>query len=395
MSTEAEAADDLRAQFGKAATGTGFNIITIDEDGAKTVRLLPPMKSLKESGNYGVYHKQHYGYAVPDPKDATKTRMRPFLCIEEKNENKMTVVSCPECRHVEAVTQKMKDDIAQIMKDQMDEGATREQAEVAAKEATQETADWLRAHNLDQKWFIPVMLEDGSMGILKIPHAGKKAIEKARKALREDESRDLLDIDGGAWLKISRTGSGRSTEYDAVVVKHTVTLEGQKVTVTKPAPLSNENLRAALALPDVNNSSIVRRLTTEQIRMLAEGGGTPDEVSAVLNLGQKEEPRPTPPPPAPKPAAPKAAPAAAKPAAAPAAAKPAQAAKPVTKPVPAPAEDDEEAKLLAQLEETRKKKAAAKAAAAQAAKPAAAPAPEALDPEISDDEFASRFPPPT
>lgn len=406
MSTESE---DLRAQFGKAAISTGVNIITVDEGGSKVVRLLPPMKSLKETGAWGVYHKQHYGYAVTDPKDATKTRMRPFLCIEEKNENKLTTVSCPECRKVEAMKQKLADDRAMVMKQSMDEGMTREQAEVAAKEATQETADWLQAHNLDQKWFIPVMLEDGNFGILKIPHAGKKAIEKARKALREaEDGRDVFDIDEGAWLKISRTGSGRETEYDCVVVKETKTLEGQRVTVTKPAPLSDDQLRAALNIPDPNTSAIVRRLTPEQIRMLADGGGTPDEVASVLNLGQKEERQETPartgaaggtgyqPKPAtqaaaPKPAqvnTPKPAPAAApKPAAAPAAAKPAS--KPT--PAPAPAEEDEETKLLKQLEAVRAKNAAKTQAAA---KPAAAPPAEALDPDMSDDEFAARFPPP-
>lgn len=395
MSTEAE---DLRAQFGKAAINSGINIITVDDGGSKTVRLLPPMKTLKETGAWGVYHKQHYGYAVQDPKDPTKTRMRPFLCIEEKNENKMTTVSCPECRKVESVKQKLSDDMAIITKEQMDLGQTPAQAKAAATAATQETADWLQAHNLDQKWFIPVMLEDGNFGILKVPHAAKKAIEKARKALRTDEDgRDVFDIDAGAWIKVSRAGSGRETEYDAVVVKETKVLEGTRVTVVKAAPLSDDQLRAALALPDPNTSSIVRKLTVDQIRMLAESGGTPDEVSAVLNLGQKEEPRAATPAPAPKPA-----PVAAKPApvAAPKPAAPAAAAKPApsaVKPTAAVAPvDDEETKLLKQLEELQnKKKAAAAAAAAQAAaKPAAAPPAEALDPDISDDEFAARFPPP-
>jgi len=389
---------NIRDAFGKPRDGAGLNIISISQDESKTVRIIPPMKSLKEKGAYGVYHKQHYGYSVRDPRDATKTRMRPFLCVEETDENGLTKVSCPECRKIEGVKQKQKDDISLEVERLRTQGIVGAEAEAQAMKATEKATEWLKSHNLDKKWFIPVMCEDFTFGLLKVPHAAKKAIDKARKQLAEDEKADIFDIDTGAWVKITRTGTGRTTDYTATVVKEAGVYEGRRVTSTKLAPLSDDQLTKALELPDPNGPSIVRHLTIEQVRMLATGGGSPFEVETVLNLGQRsEEPKereeaPAPrlaPVPAAKPilspqvaatasvstqAAPKAAPA---PAIAPAAA--------------AAAEDDEEARLEAQLAAARAKKAAAKMAAE--AKPVQLLSPEALD-DISDDDFVARFPPP-
>lgn len=375
--------EDIRSQFGKPREGGGINIVSIEKDSSKVVRLLPPMK-----GNdfvWGVYHKQHYGYSVRDPRDPTKTRMRPFLCVEEKGQDGLVKVACPECIKRSDVEQKRKDEFAQRTSKLIDAGVPSKEAEAQALEATKGFAEWLDAHNLDKKWFIPVMLEDGNFGILKVPHAAKKAIEKARKKLKEEEGdRDIFDPDNGAWLKMTRTGTGRETDYDAAVVKEAAVLEGRRVTIVKPAQLSDDQLRSAVALPLLNSASLVRSLTKEQIRMLAEGDGDPDSVEAVLNLGQRVvETRP----PAPSPAryAPSApAPVVVKPPPPPAAVAPT--------PAPTP-EQDEEAQLLAQLAAARARKAAASAAPAPKTAPAASTAPP-LDPDISDDEFAARFPPP-
>lgn len=383
MTTEAQTQeDDLRAQFGKPRDSGGINIITVEKDGSKTVRLLPPMKSLKDLGQWGVYHRQHYGYSVRDNRDPTKTRMRPFGCIEETDENKLVVVSCAECRKREEVQQRINDNKALETKKFLDAGLSPKEAEARANEAVKEDLEWLDAHNLDKKWFIPIMLEDSSFGVLKVPHAAKKAIDKARRKLKEEENRDVFDVDAGAWLKITRTGTGRETDYDANVVKMPVEVNGQRFMATKSAPLSSEQLRSALALPDVSGSAIIRKLTKEQIRILADGGGSPDEVESVLNLGQKDNRQA----PAPAPVQSRPAPAAPKPA-------PAQAAVQTTPTPAAPVEEDEEAKLERQLREARARKASAKALA-QAPATAPVAAPQALDPDISDDEFAARFPPP-
>lgn len=381
MSTEE---DDLRAQFGKPRDGNGVNIITIEKDSFKIVRLLPPMKSVKDTGFGGAYHKQHFGYSVRDPRDATKTRMRPFLCVEETDDQKLVTVSCPECRKREEVAQKIKDTMAIETAKHLAAGLNPKEAEARAAETAKDNVEWLDAHNLDKKWFIPVMLEDGSFGFLKVPHSARKAIDKAKKTLKaEEDGRGLDGLDDGVWLKITRVGTGRETDYDAAVVKEPVTVEGRRLMATKPAALSPENLRSALALPDVTSSSIIRRLTKDQIRILAEGGGSPEEVEAVLNLAQRADPRPAPAPaPVQVQSRPTPAAVAATPTSAPAAAKPA--------PAPAP-EDDEEAAAERALAAVRAKKAA-KTAAAQVKAQVASP--QALDPDISDDEFASRFPPP-
>lgn len=359
---------NIRDQFGKPREGGSLNIISLKEGESKTLRLLPPMKSCIAKGQTGAYHKQHYGYEVSNPRDPTKTLARPFLCVEVRDGNDLTVVSCPECRKVEEVNQKLKDDMAK----EMASGVSESQAKVKFDE----TYKWLQSHNLDKKWYIPVMLEDGNFGILKVPHAAKKAIDKARKQLKESEGLDLYDIDNGAWVKLSRTGTGRTTEYDAVVIKETRVLEGgTRATVTKTAPLSDDQLQAALELPDVLTSPLlVRSITKEQIQMLANGGGSTAEVEAILNLStrvESTEVRSTPPPAR--------------------QALPTQAVPVATKPSPTPVvEEDPDEKALRELQA----KMAAKKAGHAAVKQLSAPTVSALDPDISDEEFAARFPPP-
>ncbi len=365
----------VRDQFGKARDNTGFNTFSLKEDASAVIRLLPPMKSCIAEGRWGEYHKQHFGYAVRNPKDATKTSPRPFMCIEEVDpETKLTTVSCPECRKIEENEAALKDELSTAVEKFKQKGNKQDAAEKLAAEACKERADWLDAHRLDKKWYIPVMLEDGSFAIFRTPHAAYKAINKARKEMRDNEGgADVFDIDAGAFLKITRTGTGLSTDYTATIVKEARVLEDGKTraTVTKLAPLSDDQLTQALALPDVKTSTVlIRRLTANQIRMLVNGSGAPEEVETIMGLAQKADrsaaaptPRPTPAP------------------------APQQQAAPVE-------EEDADEKALREAQARIAAKAAAKASAASAPKAAPKAAPVALDDDIDDDEFASRFPPP-
>ena len=373
----------VRDQFGTPRDGSGLNFITIGEGESKVLRLLPPMHSLREVGKWGAYHKQHYGYGVRDTKDTTKVRMRPFICVEEKNSEGLVTKSCPECLRVAEVVQKMTDEMAKESVRLQAKGITGDEAKKAAMEAVKADLTWLKAHNLDKKWWIPVMCEDNTFGILKVPHAAHKSIDKARAQMREEEKGDIFDIDAGAWVRITRTGTGRSTDYTATIVKEAIVTEGGiRATVTKKAPLSEDQLTRALELPDVmTDPRVVRRLSIEQIRMLVNGGGSPEEVESVLNLSQKATPTEqnktlanTPKLPVETPKLPP------------------EKLEPKLSP-----EDEEIAKMEAQLAARKAVAVAAKLASA-APKQATKPTPSAVDAgdasELDDEEFLARFPAP-
>ncbi len=278
----------VREGFGKAKEGSGIEYLKVGIDETKAFRIFPPKGKLSGKGTWALYHQQHYGYGVPDPKDPSKSRARPFLCVEEK-EGEITKVSCPECRKIE--------DKKRVRKEQYDAEMVRlaaekvplQTAEAQAEKLVKELDEWISSHNLDRKWYMIALGEDGRIGYLVIPHKAKKAMDVEKKKLAADEKIDLLDIDGGAWVEVTRTGKGRNTEYAArIAQEQIITPTGARAKVTKVSGLSDAQLQQAFDLPDLDSGSIVRKLTRDQVRLLAEGSGDPQEVETILNLGQRE-----------------------------------------------------------------------------------------------------------
>ncbi len=284
----------VRENFGKAKEGSGIEIFKVGEDESKQFRIFPPKGRLAAKGVWALYHQQHYGYGVNDGKDATKQRARPFLCVEEKDGDKV-VVSCPECRKIEDQKRLQKEQYDGELARLLGEKVPQAVAEAQASKLVEGITEWLQSHNLDRKWYMVALGEDGRVGYLVIPHKAKKAMDAKKKKLLADEKIDILDIDGGAWVEVTRTGKGRNTEYEATIAQEQIiTPNGARAKVTKVSGLTDQQLEQALALPDLDSASIVRKLTRDQVKLLAEGSGAPEEVEAILNMGQRKEESPAP-----------------------------------------------------------------------------------------------------
>ncbi len=271
-----------REGFGKPKEGSGIVMFKIGEGETKQFRIFPPKGRLAETGIWGIYHQQHYGYGVPNPTDPTKTRARPFLCVEEKDGEKV-VTSCPECRKIED-QKRLKEEMYAAEVARLGGGPA---AEGQATKLVESYTQWLSHHNLDRKWYMVAMAEDGQIGYLVVPHKAYKKMLAERKKLLAGEKIDILDMDAGAWVEFSRTGTGRSTEYDAVIAQEHTTVNGVRAKITKVTSFTDAQTNQALTLPDLDSQSIVRKISREQIRMLADGSGTPEEVEAILNMGQR------------------------------------------------------------------------------------------------------------
>lgn len=279
----------VREGFGKPKEGNGLEILKVGKDETKQFRIFPPKGKLAAEGKYALYQQQHYGYGVPDPKDPSKKRLRPFLCVEEKDGDKV-LVSCPECRKIEEKTRMRDDQRAAEVARLVGMGVEKSVADKQAAKLVEATSEWLKEHNLDRKWYLVAMGEDGRIGFLIIPHKAKKAMDSEKKRLLAEEKIDVLDIDNGAWVEITRTGDGRSTEYTArIASEQIVTTTGTRAKVTKVSGFTDDQLAQALALPDLDSSSLIKRLSREQVKMLADSSGAPEEVEAIMNLGQKND----------------------------------------------------------------------------------------------------------
>ncbi len=279
----------VREGFGKAKEGSGIEIFKVGEDETKQFRIFPPKGKLSNKGIWALYHQQHYGYGVPDAKDPSKSRARPFLCVEEKDGDRVTV-SCPECRKIEDQKRLQKEqydgELARLLSEKMPQAI----AESQAAKLVESKTEWLKAHNLDRKWYMIALAEDGRIGYLVIPHKAKKALDAKKKKLLSDEKIDILDMDNGAWIEVTRTGKGRSTEYEAAIAQEQIiTPNGARAKVTKVSGITEAQSDIALALPDLDSASLVRKISRDQVHMLVEGSGAPEEVEAILNMGQRFE----------------------------------------------------------------------------------------------------------
>ena len=284
--------------FGQPKYGSGQSYKTYDLKGDKNggsivyiFRLLPPMKSLAEIGKWAVYHGIHFGYAGVDFKDPTRTRQRPFKCIEEKNfKTQLITRACPECSFVAS---KVDDLETQTIALKKNPEITEEQIE----EQTADLKEWIYAHNTDRKWYINVMAPGGTeFGVLRIAHKTKKLLDETIKKTISEEGIDPLALDQGVWIKFTRIGKKieiqDQIEIEYISQKDPAT--GKSMKTIKPAALTQAQIDQALRdCPDLN-TEVVRIVSEEQIQALVNSSGDPEEVDGILSIGQKTEGSPKP-----------------------------------------------------------------------------------------------------
>lgn len=364
---EATAAVNVRAQFGKPKYGqkTGHKTWRIQEEkpGTKVsnvYRILPPIKSGLEDGTWAIFLSQHFGYSGVDKADASKTKARPFACPKKENfTTKMVTVPCAECDKNEAQRALQESRKAAL------EAEGKDEEEIDSMLAPLKSYN--RNHNQDRKWYVNVMNEAGEFGVLAIPHKAFGKLKSLIKRLQEEDGVEPIGVaegDVGAWFDFRRTGKGRNTDYDVLVVQESVDLgNGRKGKAHKPAPLSDKQLEQAFKdCPDLVVGALMRVVTPEQVQMLVASSGDPEEVDAILGTAQRVESSASP-------AKPKL-----------------SAAHAVAQAVKPPAAPDEEEELMRRLSQVQAKKAAGTKMVAKA------PEPEDEDEDLSPEELEKLFP---
>ena len=278
--------------FGVAKYGGGGGFKTWDLKTDKTggtliytFRILPPMKSLAQEGKWALYHGTHFGYAGVDKKDSTKTKQRPFKCIEERDfrKNNMITKACPECQLVAGKKAELEAKEIQVK-------ANIQNTEAIVKELLAEDREWLYSHNCQRQWHMNVMSPQFEFGVLRMAHEVKKLLEEKIKECKKNWGVDPTDLNSGCWFQFKRVGA-------KMAVQTTVELEmeqqkdatgrttGQSL---KLAPLTEEQAKQALEnCPDLND--VVSVLSEQQITLLTTGSGDPEEIDNIWAMGQKSE----------------------------------------------------------------------------------------------------------
>lgn len=311
-----------------------------------------------EDGKWCRFVKQHFGYKVRFGKDEkAKEVPMTFLCVEERDrENKITK-RCPECDAIYAKKERVAAKEAELKA----QGKTKEEIDASVHH----TKAWLKEHNQDRKWNMPAKDSTGRWGFLTISHKCYKMLKGNAtspglidKLLAAKPRVDPLGVEKGVWIRFTRTGETFNDFTDTPSIeKELVEFNGDMLEKMKFDTLTESDFEAISKLPPL--SSLGRVLTPEQIRMLVESGGDEATVRSVMNIPTESK---------------KAAPTPSEDSFE-GDVEPSDLQFPPVEPPPfdtvptkaAPAEDDEEAALLAQMAALKAKKAAK---ATQTPKPA-------------------------
>lgn len=235
-------------KIGKASYSNGRkNYFKLEKQGDSVFRILPPLGKLADEGIWAVYHKVQYGYSN------SKGRMRPFESPEVKNfRTKMIEVEDPASTFGKKLS-------AQFL-----------EAKNAKNEVLAENIKKLaRKYNLDNKWYLNVLDTSGNIGLLKIPHRMKQALDVEIKKL-EAKGIDPLSIENGRYFVFTRTGTGTQTTHRAAVYEEELDIPNVgKVKKEKVHVLTDEVLNR---LSDEYHEldELFTRPTSEQVKLVVE-----------------------------------------------------------------------------------------------------------------------------
>lgn len=254
-------------------------------DGSFLLRPLPPMKSMRGRAGVGLYWKIHFGWKGTDSKDPTKTRHRPFLCLEEKREGMITQ-TCPACKLRKAREDKIKAIEAK--------GLELKKSGDEIRKAQAPHQQWLRDHGLDGKVRIPAYDKKGQVGILLSPYGLYKDFRDKCKALNQ-KGHDPCGIKG-FFFEFIRTGKASFNSDKCEVHQIAKMVEGEEVFKNDVSPLTKEIAAAAMEnIPDLNELMEKQRYSLDKIEALcalterSDGSYDPREVDRILGVVQQEQ----------------------------------------------------------------------------------------------------------
>lgn len=177
------------------------------KDGDSVFRIVPALGDLAADGVWSKYYKIHYGYRN------TKGHMRVFQSSEVKN-NKTKMIEIPD-KALERI-QKLKAELEKAKEAKNAPMIERLMKLVGGQKAM---------YNMDSHHYMNAIDTQGNIGILKIRHKAKQALDLAIKKLR-DAGINPISVENGRYFVFSRTGKGLDTTFQVTVAKESMDVPG-------------------------------------------------------------------------------------------------------------------------------------------------------------------------
>jgi len=193
--------------FGKAKFGNKSRNWFKLKDGEGIFRILPPMGDLREDGRWSVFYSIHYGYK--NSEDEMRTFVSPLV---KNRKTKMVEVRDAALERIES----LKAQLDKAKKDGNTELVEQLLKMVGGKKSR---------FNLDNNHYMNVVDLQGNIGILKIRHRAKLALDAQIDKLRKNGI-EPLDPENGRYFVFTRSGMGMDTTYQVTVYKKKLQVQG-------------------------------------------------------------------------------------------------------------------------------------------------------------------------
>ena len=249
------------------------------KDGEAAYRILPALGELAKEGRWSVFWKVHYGYK--NSAGQLRTFESPFV---KNNKTKMVEVPDAALERIEK------------LKAQFEEAKKTGNKELIAK--LDKLVGQKGQFNLDSNHYLNVIDEAGNIGILKIRHRAKIALDDEIKRLRADGV-DPLRPDNGRVFVFRRSGMGLDTTFKVTVKQETVDVPGfgpmkRDIVHKLTAEIGDrcavkQNNGSFRYVEAANLATLYKKPTAEQVaRFVKEGAVAVDEILDAKATGGSE-----------------------------------------------------------------------------------------------------------
>lgn len=221
------------------------------KEGESKFRILPPLGDLADAGVWSMFYRIHYGYKN------SQGKLRVFQSSLVKN-GKTKMIEVPDAAVERLETLK----------------AQYEQAKAAGNKPVADRLGKLVSgqkpmYNLDSNHYMNAIDEQGNIGVLKLRHKAKQALDVEIKKLRE-KGIDPLSVDNGRFFTITRTGMGLDTTFKVDVTQETLMVQGVGEVKRDMVHKLSDELIGRLSAEASQLGKLFKKVTAEEIEQIVK-----------------------------------------------------------------------------------------------------------------------------
>lgn len=239
----------MATKIGKAKYGGGKKTYFKLKEGDQTFRILPPLGDLADDGFWSVYYKVHYGYKNP----AGKARPFESPLVQDYKTKEIEVPDAAKER-LDLLSGKL------------------EEAKKANNKAAKEQLLKLfggpkSTYNLDSNHYLNAIDLQGNIGILKLRHKAKQALDVVIRKLR-DKGVDPLSVENGRYFTFTRTGMGNETQFAVSVYMKDEMIQGVGEVKREVVHVLTDDVIARLGDEAAQLNKLFRKPTSDQVQQI-------------------------------------------------------------------------------------------------------------------------------